>query len=119
MPYWADIGAQIGAYLSMCKQSDDEPFYVACEDAYVGKNSNTAIFVARFAGLVVGALYNYSRGNTPITWIKPQQWQTGILKVKANAKREQRKAKSLAYIPTMVKSATEHLDKIGQLDLYN
>lgn len=112
----ADIGTQIGAYLTMFKQSDDEPFYVACEDAYVGKNSNTAIFVARFAGMVVGALYNYARGQTPITWIKPQQWQTSILKVRANAKREQRKEKSLAYIPTMVQSAKDHLDKIGQLD---
>lgn len=112
----ADIGAQIGAYLTLLRADEDEPFYIASEDAYVGKNSNSAIVVARFAGMIVGALHNYTRANVAVHWIKPSKWQSAILKVPFKAKREERKRRSLRTIPILVESATDHLDKLGQLD---
>ena len=112
----ADIGAQIGAYVTLLRNDENEPFYIASEDAYVGKNSNSAIVVARFAGLIVGALHNYTRANVSVTWIKPSKWQTAILKVPFRAKREERKRRSLKYIPNLAQGVDQHLDKLGQLD---
>lgn len=111
----ACIGAHIGASINLFK-TNDEPIYIACEDAYVGKNNNTAIFVARFAGMIVGALHNYLNQNIPVHWIKPHTWQSAILKVSSKDKREQRKEKSLKYIPMFIPTAKNHLDNIGNFD---
>lgn len=112
----ADIGAQIGAYVTLLRNDENEPFYIASEDAYVGKNSNSAIVVARFAGMIVGALHNYTRASLSVSWIKPSKWQTAILKIPFRAKREERKRRSLHYIPNMATGVDQHLDKLGQLD---
>ncbi len=112
----ADIGAQIGAYVTLCKQSDDEPLIIASEDAYIGRNKHTGIVVARFAGLVVGALHCYTRAQTNIVWVKPTVWRWNVIRLKPATKREQCKIASLKYVPTKAPTVNQHLDKLGKLD---
>lgn len=111
-----DIGAQIGAYLTMLKHDDDEPFLIACEDAYIGINKATGLIVAKFAGMIVGAVHCFARAEQRVVWVKPNTWRLQVIRLKPGTKREQCKAASLRYIPMKAQTANEHLDKLGQLD---
>lgn len=111
----ADIGSQIGAYIVMLRK-DDEEFYLSSEDAYVGTNKNTAIIVAKFAGMIAGAVYNYTRSSNKVKWVQPNKWRFELLKVPYFTKREFVKKYSLELVPNVIPTITYHLEKLGTLD---
>tara|TARA_B100000282_G_scaffold74423_1_gene50972 strand:- start:7053 stop:7640 length:588 start_codon:yes stop_codon:yes gene_type:complete len=111
----ADIGSQIGAYVVLLKE-DNEEFYLSSEDAYVGTNKNTAIIVAKFAGMIAGSVHNYTRSLNRVLWVQPNKWRFELLKVPYFTKREQVKKYSLDLVPKKIPTISYHINKLGRLD---
>jgi len=111
----ADIGSQIGAYLVLLKEEDEE-FYLCSEDAYVGTNKHTAIIVAKFAGMIVGSVHNYTRCLNRVLWVQPNKWRHELIKVPYFTKREKVKKYSLDLVPKKIPTISNHINKLGVYD---
>lgn len=106
------VGAEIVRVLG--EAGGPPPATLACEDVYLGKNAQTAIELAKWAGGVVApAEHLYGRD---ARWIKPDEWRAFILGLRRGTRREVAKQASLRYVPQRVAGLPDVLRVFGDLD---
>jgi hypothetical protein len=96
-------------------------YFLACEDAYVGRNKKTSIIVARNAGRICGPLEAHAHNHKP-EFVKANVWRKSAIGTKSSTKRHTEgdklgtKELSLLLVPQKVLDLPEILDKLGHED---
>ena len=96
-------------------------YFLACEDAYVGRNKKTSIIVARNAGRICGPLETHAHNHKP-EFVKANVWRRSVIGTKSSTKRHSdgenkgTKELSLELVPQKVLDLPEILDKLGHED---
>lgn len=96
-------------------------YYLACEDAYVGRNKKTSIIVARNAGRICGPLEAHALEHKP-EFVKANVWRKSAIGTKASTKRHTEgdklgtKELSLLLVPEKVVELKEIMATIGSED---
>ena len=75
------------------------PWTLGVEDTYVRVNPKTSLSLARWTGMMVGSLAEYSRGE--IVWLKATEWRKFVLSLSPWTKRKDAKAAARKYIPPL------------------
>lgn len=88
---------------------------IACEDAYVGRSAQTSIIVARFAGMMTGAISS-TLDCEDVHWYKAVEWRKNVFGLSPYTKRSKSKEASIKYIPILLPTIKTHLSIHGELD---
>lgn len=101
--------------LHLLQIADGHDVTIACEDAYVGKSAKTSIIVARFAGMITGAIAA-KLDCQDVHWYKAIEWRKSLFGLSPYTKRSKSKEASVKYVPALLPSIKKHLSIHGELD---
>lgn len=91
------------------------PYFLAGENAVVGRAMDTSIAIARNAGRVLGPLESLASGQEA-EWVRATEWRSLLLGLHHRTPREEAKEQSKRWMPTRIHGLPELVRLLGDAD---